>query len=222
MIKIAIVEDDAKFQKSLRRVVESNPEYKCSAVYGTGAGALADIPQNPPDVVMMDLNLPDMSGADVTARLKPTMPDLSIIVLTVYNDADNIFKALRAGASGYLLKQATAQEILGAIAEAQRGGAPMTSEIARKVIAAFREPPPAEVSSEPLAPREIEILDCVAQGYANKEIAEQLQLTTGTVCWYLHEIYRKLHVQSRVQAVNKMRQSKPGLAIPGSNRGKHK
>jgi DNA-binding NarL/FixJ family response regulator len=210
MTNIAIVEDDARFRKSLRRVIESNPEYACVAIYGTGAEALAGIPLAPPEVVIMDLNLPDMSGIDITTRLKPIMPDLSIIMLTVYNDADNIFKALRAGATGYLLKQATAQEILDAIAEALRGGAPMTTEIARKVIAAFREPPPPEMPAEPLAPREIEILDCVAQGYANKEIADRLQLTTGTVCWYLHEIYRKLHVQSRVQAVNKMRQS--GLA----------
>jgi DNA-binding NarL/FixJ family response regulator len=208
MIKLAIVEDDARFCKSLRRVVESNPEYTCDGVYASGRDALENIPKRAPDMVIMDLNLPDMSGADVSAQLKSAMPDLGIIVLTVYNDSDNIFRALRSGASGYLLKQATAQEILEAIAEAHRGGAPMTSEIARKVIAAFREPPArAESASEPLAPREKEILDLLAKGYANKEIADKLTLTVGTVCWYLHGIYRKLHVQSRVQAVNKMRQS---------------
>jgi DNA-binding NarL/FixJ family response regulator len=216
MIKIAIVEDDVRFRKSLSRVVESNPENACIAIYGNGGEALEGIPRKRPELVIMDLNLPDMSGTDVIARLKPVLPDLSIIVLTVYNDADNIFKALRAGASGYLLKQATAQEILEAIAEAQRGGAPMTSEIARKVIAAFHEPTPPEVPAEALAPREKEILDYVAQGYANKEIADTLQLTTGTVCWYLHEIYRKLHVHSRVQAVNKMRQATLTKRIPGS------
>jgi DNA-binding NarL/FixJ family response regulator len=207
MTRIAIVEDDARFRKSLRRVIESNPEYTCVAAYGNGGEALAGIPQHPPEVVIMDLNLPDMSGADVTARLKPVLPDLSIIMLTVYNDTDNIFKALRAGASGYLLKQATAQEILGAIATSQSGGAPMTNEIARKVLAAFREPPSTEAAAETLAPRERDILECVAQGYANKEIAEKLQMTTNTVCWYLHQIYQKLHVQSRTQAVNKFRQS---------------
>ena len=216
MIKIAIVEDDARFRKSLRRVIEASPQYSCVAAYGTGAEALEGIPKDPPEMVIMDLNLPDMSGADVTARLKPSLPNLSIIVLTVYNDSDNIFKALRSGASGYLLKQSTAKEIQDAIAEAHRGGAPMTSEIARKVIAAFRETPPAEVPAEPLAPREKEILEYVAQGYSNKEIADKLELTVGTVCWYLHEIYRKLHVQSRMQAVNKLRlaglnQGKPGL-----------
>ena len=207
MIKVAIVEDDARFRKSLRRVIESRPGLTCIAEYPTGAEALAGIPQDLPDVVLMDLNLPDCSGAEVTARLKPQLPDLSVVVLTVYNDADHIFKALRAGAGGYLLKQATAAEILEAIAEAHRGGAPMTSEIARKVIAAFHEPKKEPPATEVLAPREKEILELVANGYANKEIADQLAITLSTVCWYLHEIYKKLHVQSRVQAVNKLRQA---------------
>ena len=210
MIKVAIVEDDARFRKSLRRVIESKPGCTCVSASATGGEAIQTIVAAPPDVVLMDLNLPDMPGTEVTAKLKAALPDLSVIILTVYNDADNIFKALRAGASGYLLKQATAPEILNAIAEAKRGGAPMTSEIARKVLAAFREPTPpvlVEPAMEPLAPREKEILDLLAEGYANKEIADKLALTVGTVCWYLHEIYRKLHVQSRVQAVNKLRQS---------------
>jgi DNA-binding NarL/FixJ family response regulator len=207
MIKVAIVEDDARFRKSLRRVIESRPDLNCVGEFPTGAEAIAGIPPKQPDVVLMDLNLPDSSGAEVTAQLKAQLPDLSVVVLTVYNDAEHIFKALRAGAGGYLLKQATATEILEAIAEAHRGGAPMTSEIARKVIAAFHEPKPATAPTEVLAPREREILELVASGYANKEIADKLAITLSTVCWYLHEIYKKLHVQSRVQAVNKLRQS---------------
>ncbi|MGN6555921.1 MAG: response regulator [Verrucomicrobiota bacterium] len=207
MIKVAIVEDDTRFRQSLRRVIESKPGLSCVGEYATGGDALERIPRDKPTIVLMDLNLPDFSGAEVTARLKSQLPDLSVVILTVYNDADHIFKALRAGASGYLLKQATALEILDAVAEAGRGGAPMTSEIARKVIAAFREPAPAEPAMEALAPREKEILELVANGYANKEIAEKLALTLSTVCWYLHEIYKKLHVQSRVQAINKLRQS---------------
>lgn len=206
-IKVAIVEDDARFRKSLRRVIESKPGFTCVAEYATGAAATEGIPRDLPEVVLMDLNLPDFSGAEVTARLKTQLPDIKLVVLTVYNDADHIFKALRAGAGGYLLKQATASEILEAIAEAHRGGAPMTSEIARKVIAAFHEPKPAQAVAETLAPREMEILELVANGYANKEIADKLAITLSTVCWYLHEIYKKLHVQSRVQAVNKLRQS---------------
>jgi RNA polymerase sigma factor (sigma-70 family) len=206
MIKFAIVEDDSRFCKSLRRVVESNPDYICDAIYPNGRQALEGIPARVPDMVIMDLNLPDMAGADVTAQLKSEMPDLRIVILTVYNDSENIFRALRAGASGYLLKQATAQEILDAIAEVYRGGAPMTSEIARKVIAAFHEPSnQIQNAVEALSPREKEILDLLAQGYANKEIADKLGITVGTACWYLHGIYRKLHVQSRIQAVNKLR-----------------
>lgn len=208
MIKVAIVEDDARFRKSLRRVIESKTELSCVAEYVNGADAIVGIPKDKPEVVLMDLNLPDSSGAEIIAQVKPQMPDLSVVVLTVYNDAEHIFKALRAGAGGYLLKQATAAEILDAIAEAHRGGAPMTSEIARKVIAAFHEPKPAaQPETQALAPREREILELVANGYANKEIADKLSITLSTVCWYLHEIYKKLHVQSRVQAVNKFRQS---------------
>lgn len=207
LIKVAIVEDDVRFRKSLRRVIESKPGLACIAEYGTGAEAIERIPQDFPEVVLMDLNLPDCSGAEVTARIKSQLPDISVVILTVYNDADHIFKALRSGASGYLLKQATASEILEAVTEAHRGGAPMTSEIARKVIAAFHEPKPAPAATEALAPRELEILELVANGYANKEIADKMAITLSTVCWYLHEIYKKLHVQSRVQAVNKLRQS---------------
>jgi DNA-binding NarL/FixJ family response regulator len=134
MINFAIVEDDARFSKSLRRVVESNREYVCVGIYNNGKDALERIPGHAPDMVIMDLNLPDMPGAEVTAQLKLMIPDLRIIILTVYNDSESIFRALRAGASGYLLKQATAQEIVEAIREVHRGGAPMTSEIARKVI----------------------------------------------------------------------------------------
>jgi DNA-binding NarL/FixJ family response regulator len=207
MIKVAIIEDDVRFRKSLRRVIESKPGLTCIAEYGTGAEAIERIPRDLPEVVIMDLNLPDSSGSEVTAHLKSLMPHISVVILTVYNDADHIFKALRAGADGYLLKQATASEILEAVTEAHRGGAPMTSEIARKVIAVFHEPKPAPTVTETLAPREREILELVANGYANKEIADKLAITLSTVCWYLHEIYKKLHVQSRVQAVNKLRQS---------------
>lgn len=209
MIKVAIVEDDARFRKSLRRVIESKSGLSCVAEYATGTEAMAGIPRDLPEVVLMDLNLPDFSGAEATARLKAQLPDISVVILTVYNDADHIFKALRAGAGGYLLKQATAGEILGAIEDAHRGGAPMTSEIARKVLAAFHEPKRSQDVTEVLAPREKEILELVANGYANKEIADKLTISLSTVCWYLHEIYKKLHVQSRVQAINKLRQSSP-------------
>lgn len=171
MIKISIVEDDARFRQSLRRVIESKSGFACLSEYSTGVEAMERIPRERPDVVLMDLNLPDCSGAEITAHLKTQLPDTSVVILTVYNDAEHIFKALRSGACGYLLKQATAAEILEAVAEAYRGGAPMTSEIARKVIAAFHEPKPDPAPTEALAPREKEILELVASGYANKELS---------------------------------------------------
>jgi len=207
MIKVAIVEDEASFRKSLRQVIESKRGFSCVAECGTGAEALEHIPREPPEIVLMDLNLPDLSGAEVTSRLKAILPNISVVVLTVYNDTEHIFKALRAGACGYLLKQATAAEILEAIAEAHRGGAPMTSGIARKVIATFQEQPQMDEATAKLSPRELEILELVAEGCTSKEVADRLAITMSTVCWNLDEIYKKLHVHSRVQAVNKLRQA---------------
>ena len=210
MIKVAVVEDDARFRKSLVWVLQSAPNLEFVAEYGCGQAAVAGLPQVRPDVVLMDLNLPDISGAEITARVKSTHPDLNVIILTVYNDTDHIFEALRAGACGYLLKQAKADQIIAAVEEAHQGGAPMTGEIARKVLGAFAEPRPVkEEPAEPLAPREKEILDLVSQGYANKEVADKLSLTVRTVDWYLYAVYRKLHVNSRTQAVRKYLQSRP-------------
>jgi DNA-binding NarL/FixJ family response regulator len=211
MIKVAVVEDDARFRKSLLRVLRATSGFDCVAEYSCGAEAVAGLPKDCPDVVLMDLHLPDMSGAEVTARAMESLPNLNVVVLTVYNDAEHIFEALRAGACGYLLKQSTAKEITEAITQVQGGGSPMTNEIARKVLAAFAETRPSKDAGEVLSPRDKSILKLVAQGRANKEIADQLSLTPKTVGWYLNGIYRKLHVQSRIQAVNKYYKS--GLVI---------
>lgn len=202
-IHVAVVEDDTHFRKSLIWVLQAADGIECVAEYPTGEAAVAGLPGVRPDVVLMDLNLPDISGAEVTARVREIVPNLNIIVLTVYNDAEHIFEALRAGACGYLLKQAKADQIIDAIKEAYGGGAPMTGEIARKVLAAFAAPRSAKGEGEPLAPREKEILELVAQGFANKEIADRLSLTVRTVDWYLYAIYRKLQVHSRTQAIRK-------------------
>ena len=204
-IRVAIVEDDAHFRQSLVWVLQAANGIKCVAEYPTGEAAVAGLPQVRPDVVLMDLNLPDISGAEVTARVKEIVPDINIIILTVYNDAEHIFAALRAGACGYLLKQAKADQISDAIREAHGGGAPMTGEIARKVLATFAAPRSAKDEGEALAPREKEILELVAQGYSNKEVADKLSLTVRTVDWYLYAIYRKLQVHNRTQAVGRFR-----------------
>ena len=211
MIKVAVVEDDAGFRGSLIAVLKSAPGLEFVAEYSTGAAAIAGLVEVVPDVVLMDLNLPDLSGAEITAQVKRLLPGLNVVILTVYNDAEHIFKALRAGACGYLLKQSSAREIVESVNQAQGGGAPMTNEIARKVLTVFAEPAPAEAGGETLSAREKSILELVAQGRSNKDIGDQLTLTPKTVGWYLNGIYRKLHVQSRTQAVNKYYQSRPRM-----------
>jgi len=201
MINVAIVEDNAGFGETLQRVLEAALDIRCVAVCASGEIAVRDLPATQAEVVLMDLNLPGINGAATTARLKEQCPDLDVIMLTVYDDADSIYQALRAGACGYLLKRATAGEILDAIREVRRGGAPMSSEIARKVVATFNEPVPPAPAQSRLTPREQEILKLVAGDLANKDIAERLGLTVDTVCSYLKGIYRKLHVHSRTQAV---------------------
>jgi DNA-binding NarL/FixJ family response regulator len=210
MINVAIVEDEVSFRKSLRQVIESKSGYSCVAECGTGAEALERIPQEPSAIVLMDLNLPDCTGPEAIARLKAVIPDIRVVVLTVYNDTEHIFKALQAGACGYLLKQASAGKIFEAIAEANRSDALLLSGLAHRVMATFQEQPPVNDAATKLSRREREILGLVADGYANKEIAGKLSITLSTVCWYLNEAYKKLHVQSRVQAINKLRQSSGG------------
>jgi len=211
MIRVAVVEDDIRFRESLLLVLQEYPELTCVGDFDCGEKAVQHISSVRPDVVLMDLNLPDCSGAEATARIKVKLPAVNIIVLTVFNDAEHIFLALRAGACGYLLKQATADEIVDAVKLAHEGGAPMTNEIARKVLAVFARPCSGTSEVDSLAAREKEILELVAKGFANKQVADQLSLTLGTVRWYLHEIYRKLHVQSRTEAARKYLHSKsPG------------
>ena len=211
MIKVVIVEDDAGFRRSLIQVLKSTPEIQVAGDFSNCATAAAGMAALAPDVVLMDLNLPDGSGPELTTQLKSCLPDLNVVILTVYNDTEHIFKALRAGACGYLLKQSSAREIIEAVLLAQSGGAPMTNQIARKVLAAFQAETPAASEQEKLSPRDVSILERVAQGASNKEIADQLSLTPKTVGWYLNGIYRKLHVQSRTQAVNKFYQTRPRI-----------
>ncbi|MCW5559382.1 MAG: response regulator transcription factor, partial [Verrucomicrobiae bacterium] len=164
---------------------------------------LAEIPRLRPDLVFMDINLPCMSGVECTRQLKECLPDLQIVMLTVYDDSDQIFRALEMGASGYLLKRSTSAEILQAIEEVRRGGAPMSSHIARKVVQSFQRRGRAPRDAENLSPREEEVLGYVARGYVNKEIAEAMGIGLETVRSYLKSIYTKLQVRSRTEAAMK-------------------
>ena len=210
MTKIAIVEDNRTIRESLMEFVHTDPECRCVCTCTTGEEALKVIPKHEPDIVLMDIQLPNLSGIECTAQLKQLLPSLQIIMVTVYEDTDRIFKALRAGACGYLLKRCKPEELVTAIHEVRQGGAPMSREIARKVIFSFQEPVAAAAEVEELSPREREILELLAAGHPNKIIADRLGLTDGTVRWHLRHVYNKLHVRSRTEAALKFRSSRPG------------
>ncbi|MGA9452872.1 MAG: response regulator transcription factor [Verrucomicrobiia bacterium] len=203
MTRIAIVEDNRVIRESLMEFVKVDLECECVFVCASAEEALKEIPKRQVDIVLMDIQLPDISGIECTARLKQLMPSVQIIIVTVYEDTERIFKALRAGACGYLLKRCTPEELVSAIREVRQGGAPMSREIARKVILSFQEPVTTAAEVEGLSPREREILELLAEGFPNKQIAARVGLTDGTVRWHLRHVYNKLHVRSRTEAALK-------------------
>jgi DNA-binding NarL/FixJ family response regulator len=202
MISVAVVEDSSGVRRSLEMLLNESPGYQCAGAYGSAEEALQGIPRNPPDVVLMDIHLPNVSGIECTARLKQLVPGVQVVMLTVYTDTDKVFKALRAGASGYLLKRSPPERILEAITEVRLGGAPMTREIARQVVEAFKEPTRSSAGADcELTRREHEVLELLSRGFANKEIAQSLCVSLDTVRFHLKQIYEKLHVRSRTEAV---------------------
>jgi DNA-binding NarL/FixJ family response regulator len=202
-VSLAIVEDNPGFRESLARMLNDAPGFRCPHTYGTAEEALHGIPAARPDVVLMDINLPGMSGVECVRRLHALGPPIRVIMLTVYENTENIYAALKAGASGYILKRTAPAKLLEAIQDVVDGGAPMSSAIARKVVRSFQETPSTAGKMENLSAREQEVLDMLAKGYLYKEISDQLQLGLGTIKTYVRRIYEKLHVQSRTEAVVK-------------------
>ena len=200
-ISVAIVEDESRVRAQLARIIAEAAGFKIQGTFGSAEQGLQEIPRQPPDVVLMDINLPKMSGVECTFRLKKLVPQVQIVMLTVYDDSEQIFKALEMGASGYLLKRSPPDEILKALAEVHRGGAPMSSYIARQVVQSFGKR--TNLEAPDLSPREVEVLALVAKGYINKEIADQLGVGLETVRSYLKSTYDKLHVRSRTEAAMK-------------------
>ena len=211
MIKVGIVEDDKTLRQGFETLVNLTPGMNCVSACDTVAEALRKIPKSQPDVVLMDLHLPDKSGIECTARLKELLPSVQIVVVTVYEDSERIFQALQAGACGYLLKRSQPEKIVAAIREAQVGGVPMTPEIARKVIGQFRAKPAEAAEVESLTPREREVLERVMQGQGTKEIADHMAITVAAVRWHLQRIYEKLHVHSKTEAVLKLKSQQNNL-----------
>ena len=208
MIRVAIVEDNQTMLENLTRFIQTTPDFQCVCTCATAEEALQVLPGHQLEVVLMDIQLPKMSGIECTARLKRLLPSLQIIMITVYEDTERISAALRAGACGYLLKRCKPEELVAAVREARLGGVPMPREIARKVIAAFRQPVTTASQIEELRPSEKKIIELLALGLPNKEIANRLGLGTRTVRWHLENIYGKLHVNSRTEAVLKFHSTK--------------
>lgn len=216
-VKVAIVEDSAELRENWSGLIRAGAGMTCVCSCASGEEALAKLPGLKPQVVLMDLNLPGMSGIECTRQLKSLMPDTQILVVTAYGDNEKVFQALQSGANGYLLKRTSSEELISAITEVAHGGAPMTGEIARRVIDAFRRPQAAPAEVVELSPREKEILQLLAQGYGNKEIADRLDLSFETVRSRLKRIYEKLHVRSRAGAATKYLQTVNPLGrMPGS------
>jgi DNA-binding NarL/FixJ family response regulator len=203
VIAVSIVEDDAQARKILAGWVSHATGFRLNGDWGSAEAAIANLPEKHPDVVLMDINLPGMSGVDAVKKLKPVLPQTQFVMLTVYEDADHIYNALAAGATGYLLKETPRQDLLAALEDVHRGGSPMTSNIARKVVQSFGRSRASVPAGDDLSPREQEVLDLLASGYLYKEIAERLNISVPTVNTYVRRMYEKLHVQSRAQAVAK-------------------
>jgi DNA-binding NarL/FixJ family response regulator len=202
-IKVGIVEDDREVRENWVKVLNAHPKLKCVAACESGEIALKQFSDCRPDVVLMDINLQKMSGIQCTALLKEFLPKTHVLMVTIYSNNNSIFEALQAGASGYLLKNNSSEEVIRSIIEVVEGGAPMTGQIARRVIEVFRKPAYKDLAKAQLTAREKEILQLIAKGYANKEIASQLDVGVSTVRTHIEHIYEKLHVHCRTQAAAK-------------------
>jgi len=202
-IRVSIVEDNRGTRESLTELLTRAPALRFVGAHPTGEDALQQIPAEAPDVVLMDINLPKMNGIECVAKLKQQLPKTQVLMLTTYEEGDLIFDSLRKGASGYLLKNMPPAELIQAIEQVHAGGAPMSMQVARKVVNHFQQIKKPQSDMEQLTKREGEILALLAKGYLYKEIADQLGISLSTVRAHLHTVYEKLHVQSRTEAVVK-------------------
>lgn len=201
--KVAIVEDDAAFRESFLETIGSSDRWTATRCYARAELALEEIAKDPPDAVIMDIQLPGISGIELVRKLKRSCPDTQFLMVTVFEDADTVFNALAAGASGYVLKRDVHARLLDALDDVMNGGSPMSSAIARKVVQHFQKPSPAPEEDYNLTNREKETLDLLVKGYFYKEIAHELGVSIDTVAFHLRNIYRKLHVRTRSEAILK-------------------
>jgi DNA-binding NarL/FixJ family response regulator len=206
---VSIVEDDADAREMLAEWLNSTPQFRCASVHADGAAALKELPAVAPQIVLMDINMPGMRGIDCVRQLKPIMPSTQFLMLTVYSDTKSIFQALAAGATGYLLKRTSQNELFAALSLVQAGGSPISSGVARLVAQAFQEPANPASGHEVLSERERQVLDLLSHGHPEKQIADHLKISYNTVHTYIRRIYEKLHVHSHAQAVAKYANQPP-------------
>lgn len=199
-IKVAIIEDHHEIRQGMAFLINSDSDFE-AALYANAEDALKKFKADKPDIVLMDINLPGMNGIECTKIIKQNYPTVQIMMCTVYEDDDKIFNALAAGASGYMLKRSAGDNLIDSIRELYNGGSPMSGSIARKVTAFFQRKASSE--SQLLTQRENEILDLLAEGYRNKDVADKLCVSVNTIRTHIYHIYEKLHVQNRVEALNK-------------------
>jgi DNA-binding NarL/FixJ family response regulator len=200
-VRVALVEDQEDLCRSWVQIIESFHGFECACTCESAEDAVRMIPETRPDAILMDIRLPRMSGIECTSRLKALLPGTPIVILTVLDDDELIFRALQAGADGYLLKRSKPAELRAALLDVLNGGAPMSSAIARRVVRSFRRPPANPRNEAHLSTREVEVLSLLSGGLSNKEIADQMRLSVETVRSYLKTIYDKLHVRCRTEAV---------------------
>jgi DNA-binding NarL/FixJ family response regulator len=210
-ISVALVEDQEDLRRSWVQIIESFGGFECVCTCPSAEDAVRMIPKARPAVILMDIRLPRMSGIECTSRLKELLPTTPIVILTVLNDDELIFRALQAGADGYLLKRSKPAELRGALLDVLNGGAPMSSAIARRVVHSFRRPPANPRNEAHLTARETEVLSLLSGGLSNKEIADQMHLSIETVRSYLKNIYDKLHVRCRTEAVIRYNANRPSI-----------
>jgi DNA-binding NarL/FixJ family response regulator len=203
IITVSIVDDEADLREHIAGYLAAAGNVRCKSAYASAEEALEHLPQDKPDVILMDINLGGMDGIECVRRLTGLMPEAQVLMLTVFEDTEKIFRALAAGASGYLLKRLSPQKLLEAIEEVRDGGSPMSASIARKVVHSFKAAPPRGDESVDLSPRELSVLNGLAEGLVYKQIADQLGVSIHTVRNYVRRIYEKLHVQTRTEAVAK-------------------
>lgn len=203
-ITLVIVEDLDEVREGLKQFISLSPEFKVLDTFQSAEEAAYSLPRLQPDIVIMDINLPGMNGIECIYKVKEKIPATQFMMFTVYENDEKVFEALKAGASGYLLKNTGLVQIIESLKELYNGGSPMSSNIARKLVTMFREQSPAQAQAvEALSKRENEILQLLSKGLLYKEIADQLTISVGTVRQHIHKIYEKLHVQNRTEAINK-------------------